>query len=430
MAANSKKTPQEALRARIAARRQARKTEKVAKYAQMQEVANKTPEKLEQLFASVAATANKLAYGFENLIDHLDLVRAPKGAPTNVRVAAAKNYAKGLKKLAEESPDMLETALQEAYKALDEQAAAMEIAAEALGIDLGATPAEQAFTDEGRHELELGEEKGEEQAESETPNFEAEEEQAVEEESEEMPSFEKGDGEEEKEATGGSDGFVTDRNEGGQPKTPAAADVPRVAGAGSDNFVTDRNKDAQPEAPAKMEIPQAQGEAAPKSGSKKKADGQIYTASPSAGEPAESFVKDIPQSQGDSEVNKAATEQPRGVKQEFSKGEHSESAEAFVSNIPQSQGESEVNKMSAKLGSVLTSIIKKAMTRKDYILIADAVRETAMSPEQKGEFAERISGPLAADNPRFDQATFVNYCCGRGGSRPKRQQRPAAQPSM
>jgi hypothetical protein len=383
MAAKTTKTPQEALRARIAARRQARKTEKVSKYAKMQQTAQKAPEKLEKLFRSIAVTANKMAYGFENLMDHCDLVRAPKGASSAVRIAAAKNYGVGLKKLAEEQPDMLETALQEAYKALDEQAAAMEIAAEALGIDLGATPTEQAFTDEGKHELEMGEEKGEEVAEEEGPSFEAKEEEVVEEAAPETPSFEKGDEEEAKEGSG-SDAYVDDRDHSGQPRTPGKLDIPQAQGEAEGN--KRGNKRGAEQEPTKQE----------------------YSIS-EVKKPAGDFVADIPQSQGSSEVNKQS-----GVMD-------GEPAPSFVKDIPQAQGESEVNKMSSKIGAVLTSIIKKAMSRKDYIMIADAIKETPMAPEAREAFARRISQPLLQDNPRFDEETFVNYVMGTGGPRKKRQ---------
>jgi len=54
-------------------------------------------------------------------------------------------------------------------------------------------------------------------------------------------------------------------------------------------------------------------------------------------------------------------------------------------------------------------------------MIADAIKESGLSPEQMEQFARRIAQPLSAENPRFDINTFVNYVLGKGGPRPKRQ---------
>jgi hypothetical protein len=62
------------------------------------------------------------------------------------------------------------------------------------------------------------------------------------------------------------------------------------------------------------------------------------------------------------------------------------------------------------------------MTRKDYILIADAIRETlATDPEfglvwpdreraAVGLVAHRIAHQLRRDNPRFDMDRFIDAC--------------------
>jgi hypothetical protein len=394
MAAKTDKSSVTALRARIAARRQERKAEEANKYAKMREAA-KSPEKLDKTLQAVVAKTNKLAAGLENMIDWLDLVHAPKNAALAVKVAASRNYAKGLMKFAMESPEMLADALQEAYKSLDELAAGLEMAAMELGVDLQATPIEEAFAEEGLAELEHGEAEGEAMVEEgEMPSFEKAEEPAAEEESEE-PSFEKGDEEEAKDAADGSAGFVTDRGEDAQPRTPQRMKVPRVDGG-----------DAQTSVNA--------------------SDGSAS---------AESFVKDIPQSQGKTETGAGKSgAQNKPMKQIVEGGTPSAPAAAeFVKEIPQSQGKTETGagKKSSyreKIGAVLTSIIKKALSRKDYIMIADAIRETPMSPEQKKDFAARLCGPLSEDNPRFDEQTFINYCAGTGPSRPKRKKMAPPQP--
>src|SRR5208283_1844288 len=168
--ANVKKADREAVRKAIIARRDARKQEKTAQYAKMRETA-KSPAKFAKVLDGLVVKTARQADIMEALRHNLGLVRVAKDAPAKVRVAAAQKYGKKFIRIAEEQPDVLADALQQAYKGLDEQAAAMEIAAEALGIDLGATPAEKAFTDEGKHELELGEDKGEAVAESEGLDF-------------------------------------------------------------------------------------------------------------------------------------------------------------------------------------------------------------------------------------------------------------------
>ena len=55
------------------------------------------------------------------------------------------------------------------------------------------------------------------------------------------------------------------------------------------------------------------------------------------------------------------------------------------------------------------------MTRKDYILLADALKAAAYSlnpPERTGALlaANEIAHCLAEDNPRFDRARFLKAC--------------------
>ncbi len=249
MANEVKKADREQVRKAIQARKAARKTETAAQYEKMRACA-KAPAKFAGILNVLVAKSARQADYMDGLRENLGLVKAAAEAPAKVRVAAARNYGKDFIKVADEQPDMLADALREAYKGLDEQAAAMEIAAEALGIDLGATPTEKAFADEGKKELGEGETKGEESEE--VPDFESKEEPA---EKEDKPAEEK-EPEEEKEAASGSDAFVSDRDKNGNPEAP------KEAASGSDQFVTDRDSSGQPKTPAKADIPQAQGEAA------------------------------------------------------------------------------------------------------------------------------------------------------------------------
>ena len=321
--ANVKKANREAVRKAIIARREARKQEKTARYAKMRETA-KAPAKFAKVLDDLVAKTARQAYSMEALRENLGLVRVAKEAPTKVRIAAAKNYGKGFIRVAEEQPDVLADALKEAYKGLDEQAAAMEIAAEALGIDLGATPAEKAFTDEGKHELELGEDKGEEKAVEEGPDFEAKEE--TEAEAEAVPAEEP----EEKEAASGSDAFSTDRDNNGAPRAPQKAKAPEAQGAAEGNKTS--------------------------SGAQEPTKQQYSTNNPP----------------------------PQG-------------AEKFVKEIPQSQGKS------------------AAMSKKDFIALADAIKNMSVGPEEKRNIADGLCSTLRASNPRFMKERFMGYVMGENG---------------
>jgi hypothetical protein len=219
---------------------------------------------------------------------------------------------------------MLAEAVQEAYKSLDEIAGTLEMAADSLGVDLNATPVEEAFAEEGQAEIEHGEEKGEEIAGGEAPVSDEIKEGA------------------------GSEWFVTDRDESGKPKSPEKVDVPRVAnsGPGASGFVTDRNNEGKPEAPKKLDIPQvdATAQTSIKDASRRRRAGETPAS-------AESFVKDIPQAQGKTEVGAGKAGHVRPMKQMVPSGTpQAPGAEEFVKNIPQSQGKGETpgNKAAAR----------------------------------------------------------------------------------
>jgi hypothetical protein len=274
-------------RAELLKKIQARKAEKQAaakaKWAKMRHVADEGAAGVESSLSNLAEACAAQAEAFDNLKENLDLIQAPKEASLKVRTAAARNYAKSFKRIAEEAPEQLAEAICEAYHSLDEQAGAIESLAQNLGVDLNASPAEEAFGQEGLNEIGQDEEQG-------------------------IPV---GEGIEEEIKEGAGEGWTTDRDETGQPKTPEKVDVPRVAnsGPGAAGFVTDRNNEGKPEAPKKVEIPQAQGEAvnASKAGHVRPMKQIVSPGTPSAAG-AEEFVKNIPQAQGKGETpgNKAA----------------------------------------------------------------------------------------------------------------------------
>jgi hypothetical protein len=354
MANKVKKANRETVRKAIVARREARKQEKAANYAKMRECA-KSPAKFAKALDELVAKTARQAYSMDALRENLGLVKFAKEVPAKVRIAAAKNYGKKFVRIAEEQPDILADALQQAYKGLDEQAAAMEIAAEALGIDLGASPAEKAFTDEGKHELELGEDKGEEKATEEGPDFGAEEETEAEE---------------------GADKFVSDSEAEAEPLPEEDKEA-----SGSDAFSTDRDEGGSPKAPQKTQSPQAQGEAAKQS----------------AAQGAGKFVKEIPQAQGKTAVTEA---------------KHCPECK-----YPGRTVEPETGKCRHCKKKVMEPFDKKAaMGKKDFIALADAIKNMSVGPDEKRNIAEGLCETFRASNPRFMKDRFMDYVMGLGGS--------------
>src|SRR5271163_129232 len=136
-------------RAALLKKIQARKAEKQAaakaKWAAMRHTAVEGAAEFEKKLACLSELCAAAADGFDNLRENLDLVTAPKEASLKVRVATARNYAKSFQRIAEEAPEQIAEAVQEAYKSLDEIAGTLELAAEQLGVDLNATPVEEAF---------------------------------------------------------------------------------------------------------------------------------------------------------------------------------------------------------------------------------------------------------------------------------------------
>ena len=230
------------LREKIAARKEERVQEQKQQFAKMRLVAAKAPEKLEKCLAGLADKCASMAEGWENLRENLGLVKAPREAALKLRVAAAKNYGKNFKRIAAEAPDKLESAMSEAYQGLNDIAADIEMAAEQMGVSLqedAVSPfAEvddfggEGFGDENLHDEAAHDIIEEADADNETPG-----EEHIEEHEEEIED-------EDKEASG-SDSWVTDRNEDGQPQAPVIA-------GGSDGFSTDRDDSGSPNKPGKL----------------------------------------------------------------------------------------------------------------------------------------------------------------------------------
>lgn len=266
------------------------------KWARLRQVAAEEAKEADAALAEVADALGTMADALSAFRENLDLIEAPKTASIKSRIESARKYASAFRRMAEESPEVVADALSEVYHSLDDVAGAIENLAENMGIELNLTPAEESFAEEGQEEL-AGDIPAEEE---EAPVVDSDEglhgEQPTA-EVEEEPKEEVVEEEEVKEASG-SDQFVSDRDEQGEPKSPVIAskdgygdgkpgcsqcgpghEDPKKPGYcerhgkkirglkkekkkadGSAAFVTDRDNSAKPEAPAKTEAPEAQGE--------------------------------------------------------------------------------------------------------------------------------------------------------------------------
>ena len=234
---NMEKSSRETLREKIGAIAEQRKA---AEYGTLREVAAKQPHKVGEALGELAKSAGILANSFASLQDNLDLAEVPRIAGLTVRVAARRKYANEFRRIADKNPEMLSDAVIELYRSLDEVVAGVENLASNMGIDLP-----DDFEEVPGEELE-------------TPQEQAlEDEQGI-----EGTQADKAQDEalEEKEAGGGSSGFVTDRGNSTGPKDPRK--VKNRTATGGAGFVTNRDKDAEPKPTEKAEIPRSQGEAA------------------------------------------------------------------------------------------------------------------------------------------------------------------------
>lgn len=273
---------------------QGNKTPKEAssKWARLRQVATEEPKRADEAIAELAEALGTMADSLNNLRTNLDLVESPKTANIKARIQAARKYAAKFRHMANEAPEVVADALSEVYHSLDDVAGAVETLAENLGIELSLTPAEAAFGEEGKKELEgeWGPEEPESGAEPEVDEEKFEEGEEELESPEAAQAEENLDEEIDKEAAGTD--FTTDRDEQGEPKTPVLAakkdekarkcpeckwpgatvdpdgtcrhckkkTLDKAKKADAAAFVTDRGQDAKPESPEKIEAPEAQGE--------------------------------------------------------------------------------------------------------------------------------------------------------------------------
>ena len=197
-------------RASIVEKIKARKASST-KFARLRFVAEKqapeAAEALDQLTQAFGEMADRINAFRENL----DLVDAPRTASLKTRIAARRALGPKFRQIATENPELLAEAVNDLFHNLDDVAAGLEAFAENMGIELTTTPAEEAFIDEGKEELEGN-----------IPEVEKEEPKVDETEVEEEPK--------EANAGPGGQGWVNDRDESGKPKMPTKATIPVAQG--------------------------------------------------------------------------------------------------------------------------------------------------------------------------------------------------------
>jgi len=237
-----------------------------SKWARLRQIAGEEPKEADVALAEVADALGTMADALSNLRDNLDLIEAPKTASIQVRLATTKKYATAFKRIAEEAPEVVADAISEVYHSLDDVAGAIEALAENMGIDLDLTPVEDAFAEEGEKEVVEGEkEHPEEKITVDEEKFEEGEKEL--ESSEAKPAEEAFDKEAKIKtkphaykmtpfAAGHSTDFCEECHK--KEKDPIHTKKEKKAD-GSVPFITDRDNNAKPEAPAKLEIPEAQG---------------------------------------------------------------------------------------------------------------------------------------------------------------------------
>jgi hypothetical protein len=108
------------------------------RFARLRRIAADEPQEVELALTEFGDCVSAFADSFSELKGNLDLVSPDKTASLKEKSAAKSKYASAFRRLAEEQPEEVAAAFQEAYSDLDEMTAAFENLAENLGIDLSA----------------------------------------------------------------------------------------------------------------------------------------------------------------------------------------------------------------------------------------------------------------------------------------------------
>lgn len=105
------------------------------------EVGNALDE-LSQLFADISEVFKGMAGDFSAMKDNLDLAEPGKTASIKQRVEARRNYARTLRRLANEEPEQIGEALSIIYSQIDEAVEGIEAMAQRFGFPLEDAAAE------------------------------------------------------------------------------------------------------------------------------------------------------------------------------------------------------------------------------------------------------------------------------------------------
>lgn len=130
-------------------------SKKKDRYAGLRHIAENEPhevgnalDELAQVFGDISTIFSGLAGDANNFKQNLDLAEPPRTASLRDRVAARRNYAKTLRRLATEEPEELGAAISAVYDQIDVAAEGIEALAERFGLPLD-THDEEGIEEEG-----------------------------------------------------------------------------------------------------------------------------------------------------------------------------------------------------------------------------------------------------------------------------------------
>lgn len=270
------------------------KTAAVNKYARVRQVAAEEPQAAADGLEQLGDAFGQLGEAVQALRENLDLVEAPVTASLKERIASKRSFAKAFRQIAEQNPEMLEGAIAEVYHSLDEVAVALENYAENMGLNpsLDETVLEEPVIEEKIEEPVVEEETKEAAAGADAFSSDRDHDGHPKEASGHTDSCPRRwdtskpcDCGYKKEAAykcpecehpwanhKGEDGCTSPANVGeGKCRcnnTPAGTRAETsgkygtTAAAGSDNFVTDRDDKGEPKAPQRVEVPRLAARAA------------------------------------------------------------------------------------------------------------------------------------------------------------------------
>lgn len=140
------KISREEFKKQIKARRL--KKEAASKFARLRLVATKYPKHFSQAITVLANAFHEVGEGLHAMNDNLGLSAPPKTASLAVKAEAAKKFAANFRRIAEENPEEMAVALNEIYTSINELADGVEGLADNAGIELIAPVEGDTLADE------------------------------------------------------------------------------------------------------------------------------------------------------------------------------------------------------------------------------------------------------------------------------------------